>query len=105
MLADLVVGHCRDYVRYDEDGQPCHAMHHEMPTEMPVMLKRITGEDDVRMVGAEGVLAGGPDKLVNELQGEDFEVRVAASLIRCTPLSDRIYSPGVGREVLRSRTG
>ncbi|OJT11508.1 hypothetical protein TRAPUB_11980 [Trametes pubescens] len=82
MKRDFYAKHAEDgdYVRYDEDGQPCHAMHHEMPTEMPVMLKRITGEDDVRMVGAEGVLAGGPDKLVNEMQGEDFEAWVEECL-------------------------
>lgn len=54
-------------------------MHHEIPANMPLMLKRLTGEEDVQMVGAEGVLAGGLDKLVNELQDEEFEVGVPAS--------------------------
>ncbi|KAI0635021.1 S-adenosyl-L-methionine-dependent methyltransferase [Trametes polyzona] len=65
-----------DYVRYDEDGRPCHAMNHEHPAEMPLMLKRITNEDDVTMVGTEGLLAGGIDKLVTELQGDEFEAWV-----------------------------
>ncbi|KAL1941554.1 hypothetical protein VTO73DRAFT_6993 [Trametes versicolor] len=65
-----------DYVRYDENGEPCHAMHHEIPANMPLMLKHITGEENVQMVGAEGVLAGGLDKLVTELQGEEFEAWV-----------------------------
>lgn len=54
-------------------------MHHEIPANMPLMLKHITGEENVQMVGAEGVLAGGLDKLVTELQGEEFEVGVSAS--------------------------
>ena len=41
---------------------------------MPVILKRVTGEENVKMVGTEGLLAGGLDKLVNELQGEEFQV-------------------------------
>ncbi|KAI0325792.1 S-adenosyl-L-methionine-dependent methyltransferase [Cubamyces sp. BRFM 1775] len=65
-----------DYVRYDENGQACHAMNHELPANMPGILKRITGEENVKMVGTEGLLAGGLDKLVNELQGEEFQAWV-----------------------------
>ncbi|KAI0367250.1 S-adenosyl-L-methionine-dependent methyltransferase [Pilatotrama ljubarskyi] len=75
---DFYAKHARDgdYIRLDENGDPCHAMNHEMPANMPLMLKRITGEEHVKMVGAEGLLAGGLDKLVNELQGEEFEAWV-----------------------------
>ncbi|KAI0349776.1 S-adenosyl-L-methionine-dependent methyltransferase [Trametes cingulata] len=69
-----------DYVRLDENGQPCHAMNHEVPANMPVILKRVTGEEDVKMVGTEGLLAGNLDKLVNELQGEEFEAWVEKCL-------------------------
>ena len=49
-------------------------MNHELPANMPVILKRVTGEESVKMVGTEGLLAGGLDKLVNELQGDEFQV-------------------------------
>ncbi|KAH9896716.1 hypothetical protein C8Q73DRAFT_421550 [Cubamyces lactineus] len=65
-----------DYVRLNENGQACHAMNHELPANMPVILKRVTGEENVKMVGTEGLLAGGLDKLVNELQGEEFQAWV-----------------------------
>ena len=70
--------HARDgcYVRTEEGtGRAYLAMHHELPEEMPRMLRRVTGVAEVKMVGTEGVLAGGLDKVVNELQGEVFEVR------------------------------
>lgn len=66
---------CRDYVRVNSDGSPVHAMHHESPANMPVLLRKLTGREQVTMVGLEGVLAGGLDRLVNELHGEAFEVR------------------------------
>ncbi|KAI0777550.1 S-adenosyl-L-methionine-dependent methyltransferase [Trametes elegans] len=69
-----------EYIRHDERGRAYHAMHHELPSEMPLVLKRVTGEDDVRMVGAEGLLAGGLDRLVNDLQGEEFEAWVEKCL-------------------------
>lgn len=51
-----------------------HAMNHEHPANMPSILRRVTGVDAVKMVGVEGVLAGGFDKMVNDLQGDAFEV-------------------------------
>ncbi len=53
-------------------------MHHELPAEMPRILQRVTGVrgENVEMLGTEGLLAGGLDKAVNELQGDDFEVRL-----------------------------
>ena len=64
------------------DGDiPVHAMNHEHPAKMPELLRRITGEQEVKMVGTEGVLAGGLDKLVNELEGDAFEVRRCSSLV------------------------
>ena len=65
-----------DYIRLDESGVPYHAMHHEVPVEMPQILQRLTGvpEESVKMVGTEGLLAGGLDKMVNELQGDEFKV-------------------------------
>lgn len=62
-------------MRLDERGEPYHAMNHELPANMPEILKRATGREKVQMLGTEGVLAGGLDKLVNELQREEFEVR------------------------------
>lgn len=64
-----------NYVRLDGRDEPCHAMNHELPANMPEILRRATGREEGRMLGTEGVLAGGLDKLVNELQGEEFEVR------------------------------
>ncbi|KAI0646168.1 S-adenosyl-L-methionine-dependent methyltransferase [Trametes meyenii] len=66
----------RDYIRYDASGKPCHAMNHEMPANMPLVLRRVTGEAEVIMVGTEGILAGDLDHLVNNLQGKEFEAWV-----------------------------
>ncbi|KAI0659039.1 S-adenosyl-L-methionine-dependent methyltransferase [Cubamyces menziesii] len=44
-----------DYVRYDENGQACHAMNHELPANMPGILKRVTGEENVKMVSPNNV--------------------------------------------------
>ncbi|KAI0674170.1 S-adenosyl-L-methionine-dependent methyltransferase [Trametes maxima] len=84
-----------DYVRYDANGKPCHAMNHEVPANMPIILKRVTGEEEVKMVGTEGVLAGGLDSLVNNLQGEEFDAWVDKCVEVCTDeygwmLSDHI---------------
>ncbi|TFK86400.1 S-adenosyl-L-methionine-dependent methyltransferase [Polyporus arcularius HHB13444] len=72
--------HARDgeYVRLNEGGVPCHAMHHELPAEMPRILQRVTGVrgENVEMLGTEGLLVGGLCKAVNELQGDDFEAWV-----------------------------
>ncbi|KAI0077592.1 S-adenosyl-L-methionine-dependent methyltransferase [Panus rudis PR-1116 ss-1] len=65
-----------DYVRTDEDNVPIHAMHHEIPSQMPIILRRVTGVQNVKMVGAEGILAGNLDKPVNDLEGEEFEAWV-----------------------------
>lgn len=65
-----------DYVQRDDLGNLSHAMNHEHPANMPGILRRITGQESVRMVGAEGVLSGGLDRLVNELQGDAFEAWV-----------------------------
>ncbi|TBU55102.1 hypothetical protein BD310DRAFT_979866 [Dichomitus squalens] len=46
------------YARHAQDG---------------VYVKLAPGVEDVEMVGTEGLLAGGLDKLVNELEGEEFE--------------------------------
>ncbi|RPD79269.1 S-adenosyl-L-methionine-dependent methyltransferase [Lentinus tigrinus ALCF2SS1-7] len=71
-----------DYVRLDESAVPYHAMHHETPAEMPRILQRLTGvpAQSVKMIGTEGLLAGGLDKLVNELQEVEFEAWVEKSL-------------------------
>ena len=42
---------------------------------MPTFLKEVTGVSDVKMVGTQGVLAGGLDALVNKLENDEFEVR------------------------------
>ena len=67
-----------DYLRLDENGVAFHAMHHELPAEMPKILQRLTEvpKGSVNMVGTEGLLAGGLDKVVNELQGDEFEVSI-----------------------------
>ncbi|KAH8075998.1 S-adenosyl-L-methionine-dependent methyltransferase [Cristinia sonorae] len=65
-----------DYVRLDEFGVAVHAMNHEHPAKMPVVLKKVTGLAEVKMIGTEGVLAGGLDKLVNSLEGDAFEAWV-----------------------------
>ena len=59
-------------------------MHHELPAQMPLMLQRVLGvrREDVKMVGTEGLLAGGLDREVNELQGEAFEVSGFSGLQR-----------------------
>ncbi|CAL1709345.1 unnamed protein product [Somion occarium] len=62
-----------DYVRRNEDGVPVHAMNHEHPSQMPMILRRLTGVQTVKMVGVEGLLAGNLDRLVNDLQGKEFE--------------------------------
>ena len=49
---------------------------------MPEMLHKVTGELPLQMVGIEGLLAGGLDKLVNELEGDAFEVCVAVCFHR-----------------------
>jgi len=74
------------YAKYSQDGDyvkigrawESHSRNepHELPANMPVMLKRVTGVDAVKMVGVEGVLAGGLDKLVNDLVGDEFEAWV-----------------------------
>lgn len=69
-------------------------MHHESPANMPLMLKRLTGEEDVRMIGTEGVLAGGLDKLVNELHGDQFEVSLCVFLHRRTSLTQILSRRG-----------
>ncbi|PIL27383.1 transporter [Ganoderma sinense ZZ0214-1] len=47
--------------------------YYELPERMPGILRDATGIEDVEMVGAEGLLAGGLDKMVNESEGEEFE--------------------------------
>ena len=100
-----------DYVRVGEEGKAVHAMNHELPAEMPKILSRVTGrgETDVVMVGTEGVLAGGLDKLVNELQGEEFEVCSCACYhwsVSFVVRDVHIHGDsGLGREVLGSRDG
>ena len=58
----------------DEAGNAVHAMNHELPENMPKILQKVTGVQSVKMVGTEGILAGGLDKLVNNLAGDAFEV-------------------------------
>ncbi|TBU27358.1 hypothetical protein BD311DRAFT_807754 [Dichomitus squalens] len=53
------------YARHAQDG---------------VYVKLAPGVEDVEMVGTEGLLAGGLDKLVNELEGEEFEAWVQKCL-------------------------
>lgn len=45
-------------------------MGHEHPSNMPNFLKKVTRVKEVQMIGTEGVLTGGLDKLVNDLEGE-----------------------------------
>ena len=47
---------------------------------MPTFLKEVTGVSDVKMVGTQGVLAGGLDALVNKLENDEFEVRAAVNV-------------------------
>ena len=72
---------CRDYVK-EVQGAVLHAMNHEHPANMPKMLHKVTGELPLHLVGTESLLAGGLDKLVNELEGDAFEVRVAVCFHR-----------------------
>ncbi len=65
------------YVNPDPGGEVQQAMHYELPEKMPEILRDATGVEDVEMVGAEGLLAWGLDRMVNRLQGEEFEVRVS----------------------------
>ena len=96
---ELYAQHTRDggYARVDDEGKAYFAMHHELPEAMPGLLRAATGGAEVRMVGAEGVLAGGLDKLVNEMQGEEFEVGTNLHLT-----SERVLMvfAGLGAEVL-----
>ncbi|TCD64031.1 hypothetical protein EIP91_004665 [Steccherinum ochraceum] len=69
-----------DYVRVDSHGTPVHAMNHELPINMPLLLKKATGLEEVQMVGVEGILAGGLDRLVNDLEGDAFEAWVQKCL-------------------------
>ena len=48
---------------------------------MPTFLKEVTGVSDVKMVGTQGVLAGGLDALVNKLENDEFEVRAGLMII------------------------
>lgn len=59
-------------------GKAWHVRHYEVPENMPGILREATGMEDVEMVGAEGVLAGGLDRMVNELEGQELEVRAIA---------------------------
>lgn len=46
----------RDFVRLGDDGASIHAMNHELLVNIPVILKDVTGVDNVKMVGTEGVV-------------------------------------------------
>ena len=48
---------------------------------MPTFLKEVTGVSDVKMVGTQGVLAGGLDALVNKLENDEFEVRAGLMIM------------------------
>ena len=99
---EVYTQHARDgnYVRLDEQGVAYHAMHHELPANMPRMLARVTErpKEEVHMVGTEGVLTVGLDKLVNEMQGEEFEVGITLHL---TSVRVLMVFAGLGAEVLR----
>ena len=56
-------------------------MNHEYPSNMPTFLKEVTGVSDVKMVGTQGVLAGGLDALVNKLENDEFEVRAGLMIM------------------------
>ena len=65
------------------------------------MLRRVTGAAEVKMVGAEGVLTGGLDKVVNELEGEVFEVRLFSVAANACALGINTGSSSdLGTEVL-----
>ena len=66
----------RDGLYVDSSMEARHSRHYELPERMPKILRDATGVEDVEMVGAEGLLSGGLDRMVNELQGEEFEVGV-----------------------------
>ncbi|OBZ77965.1 hypothetical protein A0H81_02112 [Grifola frondosa] len=68
----------RDYVRLDGNGSAVHAMNHEHPANTPRILQRAADQQDVKMVGVEGLLAGNLDRLVNELEGDAFEARISS---------------------------
>ena len=96
--------HAQDgnYVKLGPDGEVLHAMHHELPENMPGILREATGVEDVEMVGTEGLLAGGLDKMVNELEGDEFEVSLSCLSI-CTKSSFSSLPAGVGAEMSRGR--
>ena len=48
---------------------------------MPTFLKEVTGVSEVKMVGTQGVLAGGLDALVNKLENDEFEVRAGLMIM------------------------
>ena len=66
----------RDGLYVDSSMEARRSRHYELPDRMPEILRDATGVEDVEMVGAEGLLSGGLDRMVNELQGEAFEVGV-----------------------------
>ncbi|KAJ3519061.1 hypothetical protein NM688_g9358 [Phlebia brevispora] len=80
-----------DYLKREGDTF-LHAMNHEHPANMPAILRRVTGEHKIKMVGVEGVLAGGLDKLVNELEEEAFEVGHKDSTMFTFTDFDRVQS-------------
>ena len=66
----------RDGLYVDSSIEAPRSRHYELPDRMPEILRDATGVEDVEMVGAEGLLSGGLDRMVHELQGEEFEVGV-----------------------------
>ncbi|KAF7794018.1 hypothetical protein EIP86_005146 [Pleurotus ostreatoroseus] len=80
-----------DYIKI-EGTTVQHAMNHEHPANMPVVLRKVTGESDVKMVGTEGLLAGGLDKAVNELEGDAFEGRCSLLLMRHILTTDHLQA-------------
>ena len=48
---------------------------------MPTFLKEVTGVSEVKMVGTQGVLAGGLDALVDKLENDEFGVRAGLMII------------------------
>ncbi|KAI0032913.1 S-adenosyl-L-methionine-dependent methyltransferase [Vararia minispora EC-137] len=72
--------HYRDgsYIKRDGSERVLSASHHEHPADMRIVLERATGvpASEVHMIGTEGVLAGGLDKLINDLHNDEFEAWV-----------------------------
>ncbi|KAM5534734.1 hypothetical protein V8D89_011598 [Ganoderma adspersum] len=66
----------RDGLYVDSGEEKPRTRHYELPERMPEILRFATGVEDVEMVGAEGLLARGLDRMVNELQEEEFEAWV-----------------------------